>query len=371
MDFSPDQSPLFVSQDSSQGNSSPSQCGSESGKRGKGKGKGSGSTSKRKEPDTSGLQSNPQVIRRKDNSAFWHQFAENQKSRAWDAAQRYHFGSPEVKQESSPSPPLSPSPPPPPPDRPRPRIHKFAPLTSRSERMRRQAAAEAEATAAVSTTATTAVTVTSAPNTAVASVALDQATRTLGYALQFADLAAKNASMHHNIAKNALKGNPPVLPAVQNNGPPPTQLPPQPASLALPAPPAQPAPPTNADPQPIDPLHLAQRARHHLDTLATDLRRKENEACEHEEHLSTQLEQARDLRERAIEDRREGLAIIRAREREVRSLERKLHAHEYVGMDEMVKILQPLKLKEALHRDASATREDEASEVESEEYWSG
>lgn len=236
--------------------------------------------------------------------------------------------------------------------------------------MRRQAAAEAEA-AAAAVTATTAVTVTSAPNTAVASIALDQATRTLGYALQFADLAAKNASMHHNIAKNALKGNPPLLPAVQNNVRPFTQAPPQPALPAFTAPLEQPAPPINADPQPIDPLHLAQRARHHLDTLATDLRRKENEACEHEEHLSTQLEQARDLRERAIEDRREGLAIIRAREREVRGLERKLHAHEYVGMDEMVKILQPLKLEETLHRDASTRMEHEGGEDENEEYWSG
>lgn len=391
MDFSPDQSPLFVPQDSSsEGNSSPSQCGSESSKRGsgkssgRGKGKDSGSKSTNTESNASEMQTNPQVIRRKDNSAFWEQREANllaaNRSKAWDAAQRYHFGSPSVKEESSPSPPLSPSPPPRPPNQPAPRIHKFAPLTSRNERMRRQAAAEAEAAAA---TATAAVTV--APNQAVASVALEQASQTLGIALQFADLAAKNASMHHTIAKNALKGNPPLLPAVQNNVPPLTEPPPQTAPPAFTAPPALPAPlafaaplaqpvqQTHVDPQRIDPLHLAQRARHHLDTLANDLRRKENEACEHEERLSTQLEQARDLRERAIEDRREGLAIIRAREREVRGLERRLQAHEYVEMDEMVEILKPLKLEEVLHRDALTTMEHEGREEDeaSEEYWSG
>lgn len=63
------------------------------------------------------------------------------------------------------------------------------------------------------------------------------------------------------------------------------------------------------------------------------------------------LEQAREIRERAITDRRNGLLIIRDRERKVSELERKFRNGEEVDPAEMYELLLPLNLAAPVGRE--------------------
>lgn len=388
MDIPGGSSPLFVPQGTPEGNASPSQRDNGNGTY------GSGNKGKGRARDTP----NPQDRHPRPSERFEAFWAFEREASSWENyEQELKEESPEIKEEEE----SSPSPSPPPyarPNHPARHIHPFAPLTSHNERLRRQAAQQAAAAAAVAE---------GAPNTLVANAALTEATLQLGYGIQMAEAATRSAeaakrdaeaamqtaSMHHTIAKHALGGDatrpfatnnialPPRMPhqpVIHYNAQRPNMAPPtviedlahlantphpqiagnQPLLPNIPHPPVTgnhplpPVPPqTQEERERTDPLVIIQRSYHHLGNLATSLRRQENEACDREEHLSTMLEQAREIRERAITDRRNGLLIIRDRERKVSELERKFRNGEEVDPAEMYELLLPLNLAAPVGRE--------------------
>lgn len=358
-------SPLFMPQGTPEGNPPPppsSQHGKESGSgNGNGNGNGTGIVDVKSEHGTPEFQSNPQgpYLENATRQAFWDDF--NSKIAPIPGANN----EPEVKEEQSPSPAPHPSSFPPtsgPTQSPRP----FSPFTSRAERNRRKAANESANAATGSSNSALVRTALAAcsrdmetaaklaglaarnatlhndiartaamrtPDQAVATAALETSSRDLQNAVQLANLAARNASMHNDIARSALKGKAPDRPATQENAAPPG---PQPTQQAKPA---------------ATPIDLLHSARHHLDTLSADLRKQENDACDREEHLATLLEQAREIRSHAIQDRKNGLVIIRDRSRKLEELEKKLLDREEVDEEEMLELLRPLKLHEPVERE--------------------
>ena len=87
-----------------------------------------------------------------------------------------------------------------------------------------------------------------------------------------------------------------------------------------------------------------------IEKLAADLRKQENDACDREEHLATLLEQAREIRARAIQDRSNGLVIIRDRKKKLEDLEKRIFNNEEIDPDELVGLVGPLKLEEPVER---------------------
>jgi hypothetical protein len=144
--------------------------------------------------------------------------------------------------------------------------------------------------------------------------------------------AARDTAPHNIGATNTLRGD----------------APPQPSTQATAAPRGlHPAPPA---PRALNTEDFLARAHHHLNTLATDLRKQENDACDREEHLATLLEQAREIRARAIQDRSNGLVIIRDRKKKLEDLEKRIFNNEEIDPDELVGLVGPLKLEEPVER---------------------
>ena len=182
----------------------------------------------------------------------------------------------------------------------------FAPLTSRAERNRRKAAAES-----------------ATPDHATAPESAGRDTQT----------AARDSATHNNTsASNTLRGNAATQPFTQ-------------APTAPRGPP--PAPPA---PQTVDTGALIGNAHRHLNALAADLRKEQNDACEREEHLATLLEHAREIRARAIQDRSNGLVIIRDRKKKLEELERRVFNNEMIDPAEFIGLVDPLKLEEPVER---------------------
>jgi hypothetical protein len=93
-----------------------------------------------------------------------------------------------------------------------------------------------------------------------------------------------------------------------------------------------------------------------LDMLQTRLREEQDTACKREEHLTVMLNQARDLRQRAITDRNNGLVIINDRKRKLEDYEKRLKAGEKVDgekvdHEEMLEFLKPLNLGVPVERE--------------------
>ena len=185
----------------------------------------------------------------------------------------------------------------------------FAPLTSRAERNRRKAAAEG-----------------AMPDHATANTAPESAGRDT-------QTAARDSAAHNNTsASNTLRGDAPTQP---------------PAHAAAARRRQHPAPPA---PQNIDTEALIGNAHRHLNALAADLRKEQNDACEREEHLATLLEHAREIRARAIQDRSNGLVIIRDRKKKLEELERRVFNNEMIDPAEFIGLVDPLKLEEPVER---------------------
>jgi hypothetical protein len=138
--------------------------------------------------------------------------------------------------------------------------------------------------------------------------------------------------MPNTIATNALSGNAPTQPSTQAHA----------APRGL-----HPAPPA---PRPLDTNDFLVRANYHLNTIAADLRKQENDACDREEHLATLLEQAREIRLRAIQDRSNGLVIVRDRKKKLNELEKRIFNNEEIDPAELVGLVGPLKLEEPVER---------------------
>lgn len=182
----------------------------------------------------------------------------------------------------------------------------FAPLTSRAERNRRKAAAES-----------------ATPDHATAPESAGRDTQT----------AARDSVAHNNTsASNILRGDAPNQPSAQAAAAPRRQ---------------HPAPPA---PRNVDTEALIGNAHRHLNALAADLRKEQNDACEREEHLATLLEHAREIRARAIQDRSNGLVIIRDRKKKLEELERRLLNNETIDPAEFIGLVDPLKLEEPVER---------------------
>lgn len=116
---------------------------------------------------------------------------------------------------------------------------------------------------------------------------------------------------------------------------------------AAPRVPHSPPPP----PQNVDMEDLLGKAHRHLNALAADLRKEEKDACDREEHLATLLEHAREIRSRAIQDRSNGLVIIRDRKKKLEELEKRLFNDEEIDPAELIGVVDPLKLKEPVERE--------------------
>lgn len=94
-----------------------------------------------------------------------------------------------------------------------------------------------------------------------------------------------------------------------------------------------------------DPESMIHFHYHHLDKLARELRDKEADACDREENLAAMLEQAQTLRNLAVQERSNGLVLIRHRLRELAALEGKTK-DEIDSNPEWRETLCPLKLGE-------------------------
>lgn len=94
-----------------------------------------------------------------------------------------------------------------------------------------------------------------------------------------------------------------------------------------------------------DPESMIHVHYHHLDKLARELRDKEAIACDREENLAAMLEQAQTLRNLAVQERSDGLVLIRHRRRELAALEGKTK-DEIDGNPEWRETLRPLELGE-------------------------
>ncbi|KAM0708755.1 hypothetical protein Q7P35_005408 [Cladosporium inversicolor] len=233
-------------------------------------------------------------------------------------------GTPEVKDERSPSPPRAINAFPArgkPTASPRP----FAPLTSRAERNRRKAANES-----------------ATPDHAIANAAPE----TAGPDMQ---TAARNSAMHNTTATNALPGAAPSQPTTQAH-----------AAPRVP----QFAPPP---PETVGTGDLLVNAHRHLNALAANLRKQEHDACNREEHLATQLEQAREIRAAAIQDRSNGLVIIRDRKRKLDDLEKRILNGETIDPDELIALLELVKLEQPVGREEFERMQVEGNGVENED----
>lgn len=233
-------------------------------------------------------------------------------------------GTPEVKDERSPSPPRAINAFPVrgrPTASPRP----FAPLTSRAERNRRKAATES-----------------ATPDHAIANAAPE----TSGQNIQ---TAARDSALHNTTTTNALPGAAPPQPTTQAH-----------AAPRVP----QFAPPP---PETVGTGDLLVNAHRHLNALAANLRKQEHDACDREEDLATQLEQAREIRASAIRDRSNGLVIIRDRKRKLDGLERRLLNDETIDPEEMIAVLDLLKLEQPVGREEFERMKVEGKGVENED----
>jgi hypothetical protein len=291
-------SPLFMPQGTPEGNASPSKRGDGSGS-GNGNGNGGDHGSIKSEQGTPKPQSNLQTSRAQN--------APNQSS--WDERNASFAPRPGANMETEVKDERSPSPPPGfnasaargrPTTSPRP----FAPLTSRAERKRRKAASES-----------------ATPDHAIANTALEPVGRDI-------QNAARDTAMHNTTTTNPLRGNAPTQPTAQAN--------------AAPRRP-HPAPPST---QPVSTEDFLAKAHHHLNTLAANLRKQQNDACDREERLATLLEHARELRARAIQDRSNGLVIIRDRKKKLEELEKRILNDETIDPAELIGLVGPLRLEE-------------------------
>ncbi|GAB7326503.1 hypothetical protein MBLNU13_g10496t1 [Cladosporium sp. NU13] len=185
----------------------------------------------------------------------------------------------------------------------------LAPLTSRAERRRRKAASES-----------------ATPDHASANTTLESAGR-------YTQTAARDSAVHNNTsASNTLRGDASTQPSTQ--------------AIAAPRGPNS-APPA---PQIVDTGVLIGNAHRHLNALAADLRKQQNDACEREEHLATLLEHAREIRSRVIQDRSNGLVIIRDRKKKLEDLEKRRLNNETIDPAELIGLVDPLKLEEPVER---------------------
>ena len=298
-------SPLFVPEGTPEGDASASKRRSGGGS-GNDNVIGSGSVSIKSEHGTP----EPQGA---TNQAFWDDF--NLKIAPIPGANM----EPEAKEEKSPSPPrqinASSAR-----GRPKQSPRPFAPLTSRAERNKRKAARESASIERAT------------PNDAIANTALGTASRDMQTAVQLASAAAGDAAMHTTIARNALRGNAAFPPTIEAN--------------------AAPRGPSFAPPatRTIDTQDLLISAHRHLDSLAAGLRKQQNDACEREDHLASLLEQARDIRARTMQDRSNGLVIIRDRKKRLRELEERILNNEIIELDELVGLVDPLRLEQGVER---------------------
>lgn len=241
-----------------------------------------------------------------------------------DGSVKSEQGTPEVKDERSPSPPRAinafPAR-----GRPTASPRPFAPLTSRAERNRRKAANES-----------------APPDNAIANAAPE----TTGPDMQ---TAAKDSAMHNTIATNTLPGNVPTQPTTQAHAAPhgPQFAPPSPETVGT--------------------GDLLVNAHRHLNALAANLRKQEHDACDREEHLAARLEDARELRARAIQDRSNGLVIIRDRKRKLDALERRILNDETIDPDEMIALLDLVKLEQPVGREEFERMKVEGKGVENED----
>jgi hypothetical protein len=160
------------------------------------------------------------------------------------------------------------------------------------------------------------------PNDTLASFALGNSSRE---SVGLRHLAARNTIVHKELERHRLKNatlNRTTTPGAKN----PSPSTPQPTKKAAAA------------------LKVLPGARRHLDKLQTRLREEQDDACDREEHLTILLDQARDIRERAITDRENGLVIIRDRKMKLEGLEKRLKAGEEVDHGEALELLKPLDL---------------------------
>jgi hypothetical protein len=295
-------SPLFMPQGSPEGISSPSKNGE-----GSGNGSSRGSVCIKSEHGTPELQG-------ATDPALWDDL--NSKIKPIPGTNM----EPEVKDERSPSPSrhINPFPARGRPTRP---PRPFAPLTSRAERNRRKAASESVSNDNDAT-----------PDHAIADTALGATGEDMQTAVQLASLAGQNVAAQNSTTTNAPRGNVPTHPATQ--------------AKAAPYGPRSAPPATQA----VDTGDFLIRAHHHLDTLAANLRKQQNDACDREEHLAALLEQARAIRACAIQDRSNGLVVIRDRKRKLNELEKRLLNNETIDPAELVGLVDLLKLEEPVER---------------------
>jgi len=302
-----DSSPLFMPQGTPEGNSSPAKHGD---------GAGSGNDSDRGSISIKSERGTPEFEGATDDQAFWDD--SNSKIAPIPGANM----EPEVKDEDERFPnhprhinafPAR--------GRPTRFPRPFAPLTSRAERQRRKAA---NGSANHDNDAT--------PDQAIANNALETAGRDMQTATQSASNVANKAATQNTIATNALHGDAPTQVATQAKA----------APQGL-----QQAPPA---PQTVDTKDLLVRAHHHLNTLAANLRKQQNDACDREEHLAALLDHARAIRSLAIQDRSNGLVVIRDRKRKLNELEKRLLNNETIDPAELVGVVDLLKLEEGVER---------------------
>ena len=83
--------------------------------------------------------------------------------------------------------------------------------------------------------------------------------------------------------------------------------------------------------------------------------------------MATQLEQAREIRAAAVRDRSNGLVIIRDRKRKLDDLERRLLNDETIDSDEMIAVLELVKLEQPVGREEFERMKVEGKGVENED----
>jgi hypothetical protein len=183
------------------------------------------------------------------------------------------------------------------------------------------------------------------PNEALASFALGNSSRE---SVGLRHLAARNTIVHKELKRQRIENATPnrfATPGGNNS------------CFSLPRP-AQ----AQASKKAAESLKLLPGARQHLDFLQTKLREEQDAACDREEHLTVLLEQARDIRKRAITDRENGLVVIRNRKMKLESLEQRLRAGEEIGDGELMELLKMLDLGVPVEREAFEKMKRDGSE---------
>jgi hypothetical protein len=183
------------------------------------------------------------------------------------------------------------------------------------------------------------------PNDAIASFALGNSSRE-SVGLRY--LAARNTTVHKELKRQRIENATPNRFATGGGDNPCFSLP-RPAS-------AQPSK------KAAETLQLLPGARQHLDFLQVKLREEQDAACDREEHLTVLLDQARDIRERAITDRENGLVIIRDRKMKLESLEKRLKVGEEIDDGELMELLRMLDLSVPVDREAFEKMKRDGSE---------